>query len=333
MTQTVLITGARGRLGRACIDAFRTRGWNIKTLVRSNTPTSDPLFNELQAWGVSETLGDATNAQDLKAAASGVDVIVAAAHPAYEHWQTVVPAMTQALIVAAQASRASIVFPGNVYPYGEHMPPVLSASTPHRPSCQHASIRAQQEAALKRATETHGLQTLIVRAGGYMDGRDTGNWLESYICKDVPKGEFMYPGPLDVPCEWAYLPDVATVIARIAEKRQELGRFEDIGVRGHSITGAQLKSAVEAVAGHTLQLKKMPWRIVRLMAVFSPRLRAVCDLKYLFFVPHKIDGARLEQIVPDWQRTSLVEALSSMPWHKATAGVARETQASLAQAD
>jgi len=202
--------------------------------------------------------------------------------------------------------------PGNVYPFGETMPPLLQPSTPRAPNCEVAQLRLVLEQKLQTAADAHGVQTLLVRAGGYIDGRDTGNWFESYFCKDLDKGKFMYPGPTDVNCAWVYLPDVASVMVQLSERREELATYEDIGIPGFSVTGAQMKGALQDQLGKPLRTVGMPWSIIKLLGWFQPKMKAVHDLRYLFHVPHAIDGARLTAILPSWRSTTLRQTVESV---------------------
>jgi len=246
------------------------------------------------------------------AAATGCDVILPAANPSYELWETMVPALTNALVKAAVSVGASIVLPGNVYAYGDTMPATISPNTPHQPNCVQGSMRSELENTLKAAAHAHGVQTLIVRAGGYLEGKDTGNWFESYMCKDLSKNRFMYPGAMDTVCTWAYLPDVAELMVRVAELRARLTTFDDIGFPGYAITGAQLHQRVESATGRTLTLTHLPWWVIRVMSWFKPMMRGVYNMRYLFHVPHSIDGARLNEILPDWHSTPIDRAMPSM---------------------
>lgn len=239
-----------------------------------------------------------------------------AANPSYEHWAEVLPTSIDTLIKVAKAVQATIVMPGNVYPYGDSMPPVLKPDTPQRPGCEAAVLRAELEERLRQAASEQGVQTLIVRAGGYIDGRDTGNWFESYMCKDLHRGRFMYPGALDATCSWVYLPDVASVMAQVTELRHTLGTYEDIGVPGISVTGAQLHQALQAHYRQPLKLSSLPWAFIKLMSWFVPKMKSVYELRYLFFVPHQIDGTRLRQLLPGWQSTSLRDTLKAIDFRQ-----------------
>jgi len=317
MKATVLVTGAHGRLGKAAVSAFLDHGWQVHTLVRQATADRGQSDNPGAGQDslVTEFVGDAVDAETLISAAAGCDVIVAAANPSYELWETVVPAATDALITAAKTVGATIVLPGNVYAYGENMPATITSDTSHQPSCLYGEIRSNMEKRLKAAAESQGVQTLVVRAGGYLEGLDTGNWFETYMCKDLKKNQFMYPGARNAACAWAYLPDVADIMVRVSDMREHLQPFDDIGFSGYSLTGTELHRLVEESTGRSLTSTSLPWFVIKILSWFKPMMKGVYDMRYLFHVPHTIDGARLKEILPDWKGTPIDVAFTSMLAH------------------
>ena len=48
---------------------------------------------------------------------------------------------------------------------------------------------------------------------------------------------------------------------------------------------------------------------MRVLALFSPLVREVLEMRYLWEVPHRVDGAPLAAVLPDLTPTPLDEAL------------------------
>ena len=108
MTQTVLILGASGKIGRYSEEAFPRAGWHVKRWDRQR--------------------------EDLREAARGVSVIVNGLNPPrYHDWARLIPAYTAQVIAAAKASGATVIVPGNVYNMGARGGE-WSESTPHEPN-------------------------------------------------------------------------------------------------------------------------------------------------------------------------------------------------------
>lgn len=70
MTRTALVTGATGYVGGLVVEQLLTDGWHVRTLSRSPEKLkSHPWHDQVEAIE-----GDATNAEDVTRAMSGVDV-------------------------------------------------------------------------------------------------------------------------------------------------------------------------------------------------------------------------------------------------------------------
>lgn len=309
MSHQVIILGAKGRFGRAAAKAFVAAGWRVRGFAR-NWP------KETFGAGVERIEGDAFDPAALIAAADGCDVIVNALNPPYERWRQDLPRLTHSVIEAAKAAKATVMIPGNVYNYGKEMPSILTEKTPHLPTAQKGKMRCAMEATYARAGND-GVQTIILRAGDFIERQQTGNWFDTYIAAKVGQGKATYPGPLDRVHAWAYLPDMARAMVGLAETRTSLPRFEEFGFEGLNLTGYELIAAMEATSGRPLKVQGMPWSILRFVGLIAPKIREVVEIRYLWDVPHAIDGSRLARTLPEFERTPpssvFVDALASTP--------------------
>lgn len=278
MQQTVLILGATGRFGRHSETAFRSAGWSVRTFRR----------------------GD-----DLTEAARGVDVIVNGWNPPYPQWKAQVPGLTAQVIEAARGSGATVVIPGNLYVFGADMPGLLSHHTPHRAVNPLGRVRREMEDAYRNS----GVPTIVLRAGDFLDTEPSGNWFDAMIVKSVPRGRMLYPGRIDIPHAWAFLPDMAAALVGLAERRADLPRFADIGFPGYTLTGTELRTAIEQVLGQGVRLRRMSWLPLQLARPFWPMASGLLEMRYLWDTPHSLDGTALDRILPDRQHTPLAEAL------------------------
>jgi nucleoside-diphosphate-sugar epimerase len=304
MQKKVVVLGATGRFGRAALVAFRTAGWTVRGFSRS---VPEPRPAEAQEW----MTGDAHDRDSVIRATEGCDVIVNALNPPYPLWRLDLPVFTRNVIAAAWRSGATVMLPGNVYNYGSDMPSVLSEETPHRPTTRKGRLREEMEQSYAGC----GIRTILLRAGDFIDGRKTGNWLEDYILADLAKGKIMYPGPLDRVHAWAYLPDMAAAMAGLAEKRDRFADFEEFGFPGFALTGHKLIAAAEQAVGRTLKVKGMPWPLLRVAGLFSPLMREVAEMAYLWKVPHRIDGSKLALVLPDLRTTPFDGVMTAVAEH------------------
>lgn len=300
MTGTVLILGANGRFGRAATQAFAQKGWDVRAASRTGEGA--------HAAGVRGVACDVSDRKAVIEAAKGADVIVHAINPPYPEWAKFLPIYSANIIAAGLSSGATVMIAGNVYTFGKDAPVVLREDAAPTPSTRKGALRVTMERTFADAAQ-QGLRTIILRGGDFIEGTPTGNWFENQMVNKVDKGMFTYPGRMDAVHAWAYLPDMGRAMADLADKRGELPMFSSFGFEGFSLTGAELKAAVERAAGRSLKLKSMPWGILRLMGLFSPLMREVIEMRYLWNKPHRIDGAPLQAVLPDFQPTSLATAM------------------------
>jgi len=302
MPGKVIILGAKGRFGRAAVNAFLAAGWKVRAFARSwdgvnaNTP-------------VEKISGDAFNADTLAKAATDCDVIVNALNPPYPLWRRDIPRTTAAVIHAARTTGATVMIPGNVYNYGADMPERPNELTEHAPTTLKGCLREEMERAYAKATNS-GVRTIVLRAGDFIEREKTGNWFDSHIAGSLHKGSVMYPAPLDRVHAWAYLPDAARAMVGLAEKRADFAPFECFNFAGYEMTGQELVSALEQACGHPLKVKGMPWPLIKVLGLVMPQMREVVEMRYLWSTPHALDGGKLAKALPDFIPTPLSLALA-----------------------
>jgi len=279
MTDTALILGATGRIGRHADQAFSAAGWNVRRFRRG---------------------------QDLTRAARGADVIVNAWNPPYSRWQAEVPGLTNMVIAAARASGATVIIPGNVYVFGPDMPALIGPEAPHRADTPLGLVRRQMEAAYRKA----GIRTIVLRAGDFLDDQPSGNWFDKVIAKRAAKGRLSYPGATDIAHAWAWLPDLTRAMVGLADIRETLPEFSDLAFPGHTLTGAELATSCGQALGRPVIARRMSWLPVHLARPVWSEARHLLEMRYLWDVPHKLDGRALDRLLPNRAQTPLASVLA-----------------------
>ena len=293
MTGTVLVLGANGRFGRAATQAFASAGWTVRALTRTG--------NSQASAHVTSVACDVMDREALIAAAQGADIIVHAVHPLYPEWAEKMPVHTANIIAAGLASGATVMISGNVYTFGEHAAEIYDKRNAPAPTTRKGVLRVTMERAFEAAA-AEGLRTVILRGGDFIEQTKSGNWFDSHMAHKVAKGMFTYPGRRDAVHAWAYLPDMARAMVGLAAKRATLPAFSSFGFEGYSLTGAQLHRAVEQAVGRPLKSASFPWPLLRVIGLFSPLIREVIEMRYLWETPHRLNGSALARVLPDFRR-------------------------------
>ncbi|HVL57638.1 MAG TPA: SDR family NAD(P)-dependent oxidoreductase, partial [Burkholderiaceae bacterium] len=274
--RVALVLGATGGFGGAVVAALAANGWRVRALHR------DPSrARALRAESIDWIAGDATSAADVAAAAAGAQLIVHGVNPpGYRHWEKIAIPMLQNTIDAAARSGARIVFPGNVYNFGRDAGTLVAEDAPQHPATRKGAVRVRMEQMLKAAAQ-RGVRTLIVRAGDFFGPGSASSWFGAVMVKaGRPPAAVQYPGDFGVGHAWAYLPDLAQAVARLAES-DRLADFEVLHFGGHWLEpGVKMAEAIRRVVERPdLPIRRFPWRLVRLASPFVPFFRELAEMR------------------------------------------------------
>lgn len=304
--RTALVLGANGRFGAAATQAFAEAGWRVIAQAR-RAPAALPAG----AHHVDTPLADPAA---LAAQATGAETVIYAVNPPYTRWAAEALPLARAGMAIAERLGARFMLPGNVYNFGETMPPVLREDTPQDATTRKGRIRIRMEHELESHAAA-GLRSVVIRAGDFFGG-GAGSWLDLVIAKSLRAGKLVYPGPTDLPHAWAYLPDLARAFVAVAQ-RADLPVFERLHFAGHTLSGAQLLGAIEraAEAGGTRptggwRRGGLPWSLLRAGGLVVPMWREIAEMAYLWRVPHALDGRRLTQTVGPLTETPVDAAMA-----------------------
>jgi nucleoside-diphosphate-sugar epimerase len=307
MVGTVLVLGATGGIGGAVARAFLKRGWRVVAMTRRpGAARSRPTLA-----GVEWREGDALNRGDVVAAAAGAAIIFHGAHPAgYAHWQDWGMAMLANSIAAAKASGARLILPGNIYNFGPDAGEFVAETAPQHPLTEKGRIRVRMETILAAAARD-GVRSLVIRANDFIGADSPSSWFGVMVKAGKPIRGITYPGRRDVGHGFAYLPDLAETVARLAEIDDRLAPFEVVHFGGHWFkSGEDFVAAMRQASGKPdLKAKRFPWPLMALLSPFWPVARGVWEMRHLWREPLRLDNRKLVSLVGPEPHTPTDEAL------------------------
>ena len=304
-----LVIGATGGIGGEVALALRIGGWQVRGLARNPVEAA-----QRAGWvgNIEWVAGDAMRAADVVAAAQGAAIIFHGANPpGYKNWRGLAIPMLRHSIAAARASGARLIFPGNVYNFGPDAGEVVTEESPQNPLTRKGRVRVEMEAMLEAAA-SEGVRSMIIRAGDFFGPRQPASWFKNAMVKPGRKLRgVVYPGIPDVGHAWAYLPDLAATIARLAAKEASFPLFERFHFSGHWLPrGVEIANSVARVAGNPdLPIRSFPWALVYIGAPFSTFMREAIEMRYLWQVPLRLDNTKLRSVIGEESHTPLDEAI------------------------
>ncbi|MCF3947007.1 NAD-dependent epimerase/dehydratase family protein [Acidiphilium iwatense] len=301
-----LVLGVTGGVGDAVARVLCACGWRVTALHR------DPARARIGRSDIDWVRGDAMNGKDVHMAARGCDLIVHAVNPpGYRNWRGLALPMLRNTIAAASAQGALILFPGNIYNYGPDAFPLLGEASPQNPLTRKGSIRVAMERELTRAADA-GVRSLIVRAGDFFGPHAGNSWFSRGLVKaGAPLRSVTYPGRPDAGHAWAYLPDLAETMVRLAERANELAPFETFHFAGHGLPrGLDMAEAIRRVVERPdLPVRKFPWPAAYLAAPFVITLREMLEMRYLWRETVLLDNTKLTAFLGAEPHTPLDDAM------------------------
>lgn len=304
-----LIVGATGAIGSELAGALKRRGYTVIGLHRDPARARAIFGDESVRW----VHGDSLIESDVLRAAEGCSIIAHAVNPpGYKNWELLVLPMLDHTITAAIENQALILFPGSLYNYPTEGPILIDEETPQYTTTKKGAIRIEMEERLK-ASIGLGTRVLIVRAGDYFGpSASAKNSLFKAMIMGKTIWRFTSPGAAH---SWAYLPDVAETFGRLVEREDELAPFAHYMMRGHiDETGEEMPLAIQrALEEHDarsmehkeMTIRAFPWQLVRAGRFFSPFLRELYEMRYLYERPLTMRNAKLLETLGSEPHTPL----------------------------
>jgi len=299
MAKTALVLGASGAFGGQVAIALQAAGWTVIRHKRGN---------------------------DMTAAANGVQVIVNGLNPPnYHDWARHIPAITAEVIAAGRASGATILVPGNVYPFGIEPAP-WGPNTPHRPVSRKGRIRAEMEATYRKAAETGGPRCILLRGGDFLLPTGPQLLMNVMLLSKVAKGRITSVGDPDALHAYAYLPDMARAAVGLIELGNALPAFADIPFAGYAFSVNDLAARVARLTGRPMPVAQYPVWIFTVLGPVWELAREFREMLYLNSHPHSLDPAPLRKWLPDHRDTPLDQVIAAHLAERGLQGSATSTQ-------
>jgi nucleoside-diphosphate-sugar epimerase len=303
-----LVLGATGSIGREVVRALLARGWGVRALHRS-PETAASCFSGLP---VEWLQGDASKAANVIHAASDASIIFHGVNPpGYQNWRELGIPMLSNSIAAAKSVDARLIFPGNLYNFGYDAGPVLYENSQQRPITVKGAVRVEMERMLEAAAGDN-VRSLVLRAGDFFGPHARSSWLSGAMVKSRrPVKSVTYPGDPQIGHAWAYIPDLAETVARLAELEATLPDFDVLNFGGHWVDpGIEMARAVcQAVGNSSLSIRPLPWALLRFAVPFSRFFREIIEIQYLWRIPMRLDNSKLVALIGQEPHTPFGEAV------------------------
>jgi nucleoside-diphosphate-sugar epimerase len=302
-----VVVGA-GPTGTATALQLAESGDDVRVVTRRGTGPAHARIELVAA--------DGSDTDTLTALAKGAATLINCAMPPYNRWPEETPALSAALLGAAERTGAAYINLSNIYGYGP-VDGLQSDDLPMRPTTIKGRVRAQMYLDGLAAHEAGRLRFAEVRPGDYL-GVGALAMFNLLIGPQVLAGqEVVFPGDLDAARSWTYTGDVAGTLVAVARSERSWGRA------WHTPQTSEM--SLRQIAARFAAVAELPAPSIREMtplelhtaALADPIMAESTEMQYLYLRPS----------VMDWSRTAATFDLKPTPLDD----VLRETAAALRQ--
>ncbi|MEJ2593949.1 MAG: NAD-dependent epimerase/dehydratase family protein [bacterium] len=305
-----LILGATGSIGYAFARTLVDQKIPFTTLVRDRKKMTT-LLGEPAIMEIAE--GDAMNTALLKSLAEGKEFIFHGVNYPYDKWEENMPRVTANLIKAAAQNQATIIFPGNIYEFGNARD-ITEETVPH-PTTKKGRIRLKIFEMLKNAAEEKKCKVIFLRLPDFFGPNVVNGLTERIFGHAVKKKAINWLIRSDIPHQFVYTPDAAALMLNICQKKD---RPEFILYNYCSYTVPSFGHFAEIIAGQAgspAKVQNLPKFIINIMGWFVPVMRELKENFYLFENNVNLIDDKIRADFPEFRHTPLEEAVNeTLEW-------------------
>lgn len=305
VTGKIGLFGAAGAAGQSIAVALSAAGREYRVVGRTREPLDEAFGHDPHAEIVTWNPDDPAS---IRAAATGLQTVIYLVGVPYDQFAKHPPLMERTLAGVKAASVERFILIGTVYPYGRARGNPVDEGHPREPHTFKGQMRLAQENLVLAAHGQNGLSTLVLRLPDFY-----GPGIERSLLNGVFDGaatgkRAQMVGPVDVPHEFIYLPDIGPVVETLTRTPEAYGRWWHLAGTG-TITQREVARQAYALAGREPKLTVAGKTMLRVFGLFSPLMREMVEMNYLMTEPLVLNDSALTSLIGPIAKTSYEEGI------------------------
>jgi nucleoside-diphosphate-sugar epimerase len=302
LKEKIALVGATGAIGKSVADALRQQGRPYRVIGRSQstlqTTFGDDPLAEIVTWNPDDE-------QTIRKALKGVSAVVYMVGVPYTDFHLHPILMRRVLDAAIAENVDRLLLIGTLYVLGRPQTEFITEDHPREPHTYKGQKRKEQEDIVLAAHATGKIKTTVLRLPDfYGPGVERSLLSDLFIAvKQNRKAKMI--GPVDLPHEFVFVPDVGPVVGKLLDTPAAFGRAWNLGGAGAT---TQLELARMAFGGppRYMAAGKM---MLRLLGLFDPFLREFVEMHYLLTDPLIVDDSALQDLLGGIKKTPYSEGV------------------------
>jgi nucleoside-diphosphate-sugar epimerase len=195
-----------------------------------------------------------------------------------------------------------------VYPYGIPEHKSVDESHPRNPHTFKGRMRKEQEELVLAADGIGGMRTTIVRPPDFYGPNAELSYVRAIFDAALKGGRANVIGPIDIPHEFIFIPDLAETLVALSQKQEAYGQPWNVAGPG-LISTRRFAGLVFAAVHKQPRLRVAGKTMLRVLGLTNPFLREIVELHYLWTTPVQLDDTRLRKLLPNLHKTPYAEGI------------------------
>ena len=313
MVTKYLVLGATGSIGFAFTNELLSHGIKATLLVRDKQKAKT-LFNNNPLLEIIE--GDVNDLSTLKSIAKDKSVIFHGINYPYNLWDQFMKSITANVIEAASQNKAIILFPGNIYPFGNVSEMITEDSIP-KPTTKKGAIRLGLKRMLEEASQNGNCKVIVLRLPDFFGPNVTNGLMKPIFGNAAKKKPIEWLINADVPHQFVYTNDAAKLFFMLS-KEKGLPNYFLINYGGEVVPGIKKWSkTISQISGGTDKVKVNSKTILNILAWFVPVVKELKENFYQFENAILLDDSKIKSHYPNFQPTIMEDAIAeTIDWFR-----------------
>lgn len=312
MTSKHLVLGSTGSIGFAYANELLKNNIPFTVLVR-NKEKAEKLFGKNPLIEI--IVGDATDRNKLKEISKEKEIIFHGINYPYHLWEKNMELVTGNVIEAAGVNQATIIFPGNIYEFGNISE--ISDDTVPNPVTKKGKIRLKLHDLLQAAAESNICHVIFLRLPDFF-GPNVTNGLVMPIFGNASKKKAMsYLINAGILHQFVYTPDAARLMFQLSLKKN-IPAFTQYNYASFVVPSFNdFAKEIAAIGGGPSKVKVMPKWLIIALALFIPVLKELKENFYLFENNVMLNDEKVRKLMPEFHDTEMkVMIKETLDWFR-----------------
>ena len=306
MNSEILILGSTGSIGYAFAENLVSKNIAITVLVRdvakaNNLFKSNPLVEIIK--------GDVQDLELLKKISGDKKYIFHGINYPYNQWFGNMDTATIKIIEAASLNNATIIFPGNVYNYGNL--PTIKEDSPQNPCTRKGALRVELEKMLYDATHAGKCKVLNVCLPDFWGPNVLNEGIKPIFMNALKAKALPSMIRTDIPHQMVFTKDAAEIMVRLMQRGLKKP-YENYNYGGYiHPTLKSFLNQISRLANAPDKITTYPKWLFSILGIFNPVMKEVKEMLYLFEGTIILDDSKVRNLFPDFRETPLNEAITN----------------------